>query len=143
MPWRQWVRRCARGLSINSLRHSPYSSPLNMNGRGACFSVRPGADFKEFAQSCNHSARLNRYKPMNLDQLSAFGQGVGGIAVAVLLICLGLRVRASTKASKVADLHCSMPGDQVWKSMVGEIEDSLAQGRPRGIALPNQRCRAD
>ena len=42
---------------------------------------------------------------MNLDQLSALGQGVGGIAVVISLIYLALQVRASSKATKVASLQ--------------------------------------
>jgi len=49
---------------------------------------------------------------MNLDQLSAFGQGIGGIAVVVSLIYLAIQVRASTKATKVASLQSAVSNYQ-------------------------------
>jgi len=45
---------------------------------------------------------------MNLDQLSAIGQGVGGIAVVISLIYLALQVRDSSKATKVASLQTAV-----------------------------------
>lgn len=57
---------------------------------------------------------------MNLDQLSALGQGVGGIAVD----CIDRITRRSVYPRSVANRHSSVPRNQGWKRLVGDVDES-------------------